>query len=301
MANQAMGKTMGNTACEWVRARLPLRVSVNDDLTERDGEGDDLSPEERQSIEGHLGACPSCRQHRADLERASRALAGAAGSLLVAPDAPSLWPSLELRVQAHDARTRRPWLRAVYRVTDRGLRALADLDGERPLRSAWVRDSLGEVLEGAGLPRRGIPVRDGRRRLPGRGRNAAARSGRSPAWVTRTGVAAASLALLIGLPAIRRQHTDAQSIIRANAEPIPVTQRTPAEKLEAPAPAELANDRDIPPRELAQAEPIPVPQPPPPGREGAPTSRIATPSRLNFDLEHGTPMPPDARDAKPVY
>jgi hypothetical protein len=302
MTNQAMGTTMGNPACEWVRARLPLWVGVNDDLTERNDEGDDLSPEDRQSIEGHLGACPSCREHRADLERAYRVLASAAGSLLVAPDAPSLWPLLERRMEAHDARTRPPWLRAVHRVTDRGLRALTDLDDERPLRSAWMRDSLGEVLEGTGLAPRGTPPRNGLGEPPDRGQEAAAQSGWRPAWVTGAAVAAAILALVIGLPAVHRQHAEAPAIIRDNAAPLAgqVMPSAPAES-EKPALPDLADDRDIPARELAQAEPIPVPQAPTSGREGSPASKTATPSRLNFDLEHGTPMPPDARDAKPVY
>ena len=33
MANRAMGTTMGNPACEWVRARLPLWSGVDDDPT----------------------------------------------------------------------------------------------------------------------------------------------------------------------------------------------------------------------------------------------------------------------------
>jgi Putative zinc-finger len=299
MANQAMGTTMGNPACEWVLARLPLGVGIDDDPTECNGEGDDLSPEDRASIEGHLGACPSCRQHRADLERAYCALAGAAGSLLVAPDAPSLWPSLERRMAAHDARTGPPLLRAMHRVTDRGRRDLTDLDGERPLRSAWLRDSLGGILESAGLSGRGARARHGLDESPDRGEHAAARS----AWITGAGVAAAILALVIALPAVRRQHSDAQSVIRANAEPladdvVPEVTST----AEDPAPLEIADDRaSIPARELAQADPVPVPQAPVPAHEGSPSPKTAPPSRLNFDLEHGTPMPPDARGAKPVY
>ncbi len=303
MANQAMGTTMGNPACEWVRALLPLWVGVNDDPTERNGEGDDLSPEDRRSIEGHLGACLSCRQHRLDLDRAYSALAGAAGSLLIAPDAPSLWPLLERRMEAHDARTRPPWIRAVQRVTDRGLRALTDLDGDRPIRSAWMRDSLGEILEGAGLGRRGTQPRNGPGEPPGRGQGAAAQSGWRPGWVAGAGVAAAILALVIVLPAVRRQHSDAQSVIRANAEPL-ADNRVPEVPgtAEDPATPDITDDRaSIPARELAQAEPIPVPQAPAPAHEGSPASKTAPPSRLNFDLEHGTPMPPDARDAKPVY
>jgi len=302
MANQAMGTTMSNPACEWVRARLPLWVGVNEDPTERNGERDDLSSEDGQSIAEHVGACPCCRQHQTDLERAYRALASAAGSLLVAPDAPSLWPSLESRIAAHDARTLRPWLPARHGAADRGLRTLSDLDGERPIRSAWMRDSLGEILEGAGLARRGTPVREGMGESPDRGPKTAAASGWRPGWITGAGVAAAILALVIALPTVRRQLADAQAVIRDNAQPLADQAQPPvAAEAGTPASLDLADDQDPPTRELAQAEPIPVPQAPAPGHDSSPSSRTATPSRLNFDLEHGTPMPPDARDAKPVY
>jgi hypothetical protein len=177
---------------------------------------------------------------------------------------------------------------------------LIHLDGDRPLRSAWIRDSLGEALEYAGLSRRATQPCNRQAEPTDRGRNASAQPGWRLVWVAGTGVAATILTLVIGLPALRRQHAHAQSIIRANTDPIPV-QPPVAVEAAVPAPPVLADERDIPPRELAQAEPIAVPQPQAPRHEGSPASKAAAPSRWNFDLEHGTPMPPDARDVKPVY
>ena len=294
MTNQAMGTKMGNPTCDWVRAHLPLWVDVRDDLTERNDEGADLRLEDQQSIGGHLRICPSCRDYRASLERSSQALASVAAGLFVEPDTPSLWPSLEQRIAAHDAGLSRPWLRTPRPVSDKRQATLSSLDGDRPLQSAWLRDSLGEILAGSGLSRRESPV------FHDTDANPAAQFGWSPAWLTGSGIAAAILALLFGLPALRRQFADAETIIQANTEPIAISAPV-ATEAEDPAPEELVDDREIPSRELAQADPVPAPPPSAPGHEATPTAKNTTPARWNFDLEHGTPMPPDARDAKPVY
>src|SRR5206468_8655959 len=109
----AMGTTMANPACEWVRARLPLWVGDGDGPTEPGDEGGDLSIEDRRSIDRHLDACPTCREHRIALEQALGALARAAAMLSVPPDTPSLWPTLEPRIEAHDARSDARWSPAV--------------------------------------------------------------------------------------------------------------------------------------------------------------------------------------------
>jgi Putative zinc-finger len=303
MADQLMSTTMGNPECEWVHVRLPLWVSVSDGPTERNGEGGDLSPDDRRSIERHLGSCPACSEHRAGLERALEALGLAAGSLPAAPEAPSLWPALERRIAAHQARNRPRWLRVVHGVSERGLRAWAVFDNERPLRLAWMRDSVGEALNVKGA---------GRSEPRARGREAQRRWVQRRVWVTGTGVAAGLLALAIGLPAAHRQIGSAQSIIQANAQGLPdaVVPPMPIET-EATAMANPANESGVPPSDLAQADPIsvsPIPaaEPaPPPKPATAPTTATTNPSpapfRWNYDLEHGTPMPPYARDAKPVY
>ncbi len=303
MANQPMDTMMGNPECEWVRVRLPLWVSVSDDPSERNDEGGDLSPEDRRSIERHLGSCAACGQHRAGLERALATLGLAAGSLPVAPEVPSLWPTLERRITAHQARNRPRWLRVVHGVSERGLRVWAAFDSERPLRLAWMRDSLGEALNGAGLSEPTARGREARRRWVQR-----------RVWVMGTGVAAALLALVIGLPAAHREFGSAKSIIEANAQSLPGTV-VPSMPVEAEKTAMVnsADEPGVPPGEVAQAEPIPVPQvpaaePAPASKPGtAPATATATanptaaPSRWNYDLEHVTPMPSYARDVKPVY
>jgi len=282
MGNRGMGTTMGNPACEWVRARLPLWVDVSDDPTERNGEGGDLSTEDRRSIERHLRACPSCRQHRTALDQALGALAIAAAALPVPPDDRSLWPMLERRIETYQARTSSRWLRAVHGIADRGIRAWAVLDGERPLRLAWMRDGLREAIAGRERSMTGPRRRTG--------------------LVLGLSVAAAVLALLIGFPAASRQLADAESTIRANATPLAGRVDPPVQpQAEPPAISEPGDDRDIPANQLAQAEPIAAPEPTASGLDGTPASKAGAPPRFGYDLEHGIPMPPDARDSKLVY
>jgi hypothetical protein len=306
-----MGTTMGNPECEWVRVRLPLWVGVREDRTESDDEGGDLSPDDRRSIERHLESCRCCGRHRAGLERALKTLGLVAGSLSSSSEGPSLWPALEQRMTGRPVRHHPRWLRSLHEVGDRGLRAWVDFQGERPLRFAWLRDGLEEALKGGGWAE---PTDRGRE--VGRGRV------RRAARVLGTGVAAAALVLMIGLPGMQRREEAARLTILSNAQPLPgaVTQPVPTGSA-TPAAAAPAADADNAPGELAQADPIPVPAPP--SVEAAPASKIAsttatatpaaaatanatpapppTPSRWNYDLENGTPMPPHARDVKPVY
>ena len=297
---------MANPTCEWVRARLPLRVGDGDDPTESGDDGGDLSAEECRSIDRHLDACSSCRQRQVALKQALGALAGAAAVLPVPPETPSLWPALEQQIAAHDAGIAARWSPAGQGVVTGGLRAWANLDGDRPLRSAWMRDSLREAVERAG--RLGGLVLRGA--WPGTGRPEPA-SGRAgsvrecdwrPGWVVGLSTAAAILAVMIGIPAAHRRAADAESTILANAAPREgwVIPPVPPER-ELSATAEPGADRDLPARQLAQAEPIPVHEPPASGSDGAPASKAATPTRFGYDLDHGIPMPPDVREAKPVY
>ncbi len=298
-----MGTTMGNPECEWVRVHLPLWVGVRDDLIEPNDEAGDLSPEDRRSIEGHLGSCPCCAHHRAGLERALETLSLVASSLPSASEGPSLWPALDRRMMAHQARNRPRWLRPVHGISERGLRAWVDFQGERALRIAWMSDSLGEALKGTGL---GEPR--------ARGREVRRHWMRRSAGIIGTGVAAAVLVLTIGLPEAHRQQGSAQSIISANTQPLAGAVKPPIPvEAETPALTNSADDADPSPSELTQTDPIPVPETP--TTESAPASKTVTatvtaapapapppsPSRWNYDLEHGTPMPPHARDAKPVY
>jgi hypothetical protein len=258
---QGIRSTIGNPC----GAELRRQQCVSDDPTERNGEGGDLSTEDRRSIDGHLQACPSCRQHRTALDQALGALATVAASLPVPPDDRSLWPMLERRIETHKARTSSRWFRAVHGIVDRGLRAWAVLDGERPLRLAWMRDNLREAIAGQGV--------------------FGDRSRRRPGLVLGLSVAAAVLALLIGFPAASRQSADAESTIRATTplagrvDP-PVNPRRSRWRFRTPA--TTATSRE--PVGSGRADPR---RPTPCFRtRGTPASK-AGPPRFGYDLEHG--------------
>jgi hypothetical protein len=299
-----MGTTMANPTCEWVRARLPLRVGAGDDPTELGDEGGDLNVEDGRSLDRHLSSCPSCRRYQVALKQALSVLTGAA--VVVPPETPSLWPALEQQIAAHEARTTARCAPGVPAVVEGGLRAWADLDGDRPLRSAWMCDSLREAMELAGW----YAGRVLRGAWPGAGRSEPAVEGtgpvrephRGPGWIVGLSAAAAILAVLIGIPTTHRRVAEAESTMLANAAPragwvMPPVPPQP----EGPATAEPGSKRDLPAGQLAQAEPIPVHEPPTSGGDGATGSKAAPPTRFGYDLELGAPMPPDARDVKPVY
>ena len=286
-----MSTTMNNPACGWVRGRLPLWTRVGDDASDPSDNGGDLGVEDRRSIEWHLEGCPACRAHRAGLSRAMEALAVASGSLPVASDAPSLWLSLERRIAADHSRVGSRQPRARETAAERQL-ACASLDDERPLRSAWMQDTLGDVLEAAGLRNRS----DGLRQARG-----------SRYWrVVGASLAASVLALAVVLPVSWRQRAGAEAMIRDNAAPVNTVVALPPEpqpEAEDPAESGPEDDRDISASQLAQAEPIhpPAEPTPTPAADAAPSTKPVAPTRFGYDLEHGTPMPPDGRDAKPVY
>jgi hypothetical protein len=288
-----MSTTMNNPACGWVRGRLPLWTGVGDDANDSSDDGGDLSVEDRRSIDRHLKGCLACRAHRARLSRVMDALAAAAGSLPIAPDAPSLWPSLERRIGADPAggelRHSRGWETAAERES-----AWASLDGERPLRSAWIQDTLGEVLDAAGLGTR----------CNGSGKGRGSRT-----WgVVGASLAASVLALLVVLPASWRQRARAEAILRDNAAPVArmvVPTAEPEVEAQNLAKSGPEDDKDVPPAQLAQADPIrppadPTPTPTP-AADAAPSTKAVAPTRFGYDLEHGTLTPPDGRDTKPVY
>jgi hypothetical protein len=293
------GSTMDNSSCEWIRGRLPLSMGVGDELQDPGDDGGDLGLEDRRTIDRHLAECPGCREHRSELAGALGALAAAAGALPVMPDAPSLWPALERRIAARracgdstDARKREPAVGAgpIWTI----------LDDERALQSAWRHDTLREVAEAAGWGTR--PDRSA-----GVGRD---RSGWSSlvavgSWrVVGVSLAASILTLLVVLPVAWRLQGGAEARMLANAAPVAPMVGPPAPgefevaDLDAPAPA---SERDLDDRQLARAEPIRPPADSTPSADAAAGGKLGAASRFGYDLEHGTPMPPDGRDAKPVY
>jgi hypothetical protein len=285
MANRGMGKMMSNPACDWVCARLPLWVGDGADQTERNGEEGDLSAADRQAIERHLGDCPACQRNRTTLDQALGALAIAASQMPVEPQAPSLWPALERRIASHNARMSSRWLRAAGRFADPMTRAWGAIHGERALRQAWTRDSLREALRGR--QQRG------------------SESKRMPGLVLGISLAASLLVMIIEVPALRRQWADAQARIVANAAPLADPDVSPLaseeESLATSDPDEFLDEGANP---LVQTEPVRTSETPVAGLDGtsAPKpSPASPPRRFGYDLEHGTPMPLDAREPKPVY
>jgi hypothetical protein len=234
-----------------------------------------LGIHDHHKIKQHLNICRTCRQHCTTLEHTTGLLASAAAELAIDPEAPSLWPILERRIEAQTHRTSPRWLRMVQNVGDRCARAWMIVNGERPLHRAWLRDSLLETLAhqpwqfGATL---------GLRLLLG------------------VSSAAFLFVVLYAIPVLRRQEATALSVINVNATPLPVPVFP-----EANLPDELAersdSDSNLPADQIVQAEPPRTSDVPSPS-----AGNTAPPKpRLGYDLEHGIPMAPDVRDSKPVY
>jgi hypothetical protein len=289
MANHEMGKMMRNPACDWVRVRLPLWVGdgVDYNPTEQNGEEGDLSATDRQAIERHLGDCACCERYRLDLDQAMGVLAIAATQMPVEPQSPSLWPALERQITSHDARKSSVGLRTASRFAHSLSRAWETLDGERTLGRAWNRDSLREALGG------------GRRRT--------AASNQIPRLILGASLAASLLVAIIEVPVLRRQWADAQAKIVANAAPLadPVVSPQPPEEV----PLDIADSEEVndgAANQVVQTEPArTIETTPVAGLDGTATppkpSTALPPRRFGFDLDHGTPMPSDAREPKPVY
>jgi hypothetical protein len=105
---------------------------------------------------------------------------------------------------------------------------------------------------------------------------------------------------MIGFPVLRRHRADAEFTIRANSEPI-ADYTTPVVRAEVELPPVEDSVREVPASDLVQVEPLTAPEGPTPRVDAAPASKAPAALRFGYDLEHGIPMPPDARDAKPVY
>jgi hypothetical protein len=126
-----------------------------------------------------------------------------------------------------------------------------------------------------------------------------------PGLVLGISLAASLLVAIIEVPALRRQWVDAQSRIVANAAPLEELGGSPLppeeEPLETSDPDEVS---DVGANPFVQTEPAHTSETPVAGLDGASApkpSPTAPPRRFGYDLEHGTPMPPDAREPKPVY
>jgi len=278
-----MGKSMGNRACRWVRARLPLLVrNCEGDHTNADGEAGDLTALDRHQIERHVVGCTSCRRHRATLEQALSALAAAAAQMPVETDAPSLWPGLEYRIAQHTARPRSRWFQAARGLANQWGRTGAMLREGQALRLAWMRDTLGEALAGR--------------------KEQDSESRRRPGLVLGYSAAAAISVALIGLPVMRRQWVQSQSTIVANSAPL-ADQVVPTLPLDEPSPEveDKNGDGEVTTSHLVEADPVRAGEAPRSGTDGTLAPKQSPHSRFGYDLEHGTPIPLDTRESKPVY
>jgi hypothetical protein len=284
MAKQGMGKSMGNRECEWIRPRLPLWVD-NGDGTGRPaahGEGGDLSARELRHIERHLASCATCRQYRASMDQALGALATAATELPVVTETRSLWPMLEQRIASRHASAGSLWPKAARGLADRSVRSWGDLDGVRPLRQAWDQDTVREAMTARNGAKTGSSGMSG--------------------FILKLGAAAAVLVGLIELSIVRQQRKSAQATIYANSGPLaeqPVT--VPTAAVEPLLETSERDHSDIAANQVAELDPPRPAEAPAPRLDAVEAPKSPPNTRFGFDLEHGTPMPPDSREAKPVY
>jgi hypothetical protein len=282
MAEANMSKSMTSRECSWVRARLPLWVDqgVGEEQSEAIGDGRDLSARDSRVITQHLSECAACREHRLDLVQALGALAVAAAQLQVIPEAPSLWPELERRIANPKGSDRGHGPRGMDKAI-RPFGCWSELDGDRPIRRAWTRDTIRELFTS--------------NRLHG------PKSKRTTDLFWRLSIAATIAIGVIQFQILQRQSADAEATIAANRtsleEPI-----APLTTSEEPVPEIVDREiNEVPPNQLAAADPPRPPERPAAAVETVPVPKSSPPTRFGFDLDHGTPMPPDSRETKTVY
>ena len=309
MADNGKGINMSRLSCEWVHQRLPLLVGDADGIS---GEGSDLDAADRNRIERHLMECAPCSEFRVELEQTIAILQLAAQQPAIEPGTPSIWPVLEQQIRYHAEQSCSRWRRLgravcpqmVQNAIDRLDRSWGHLPGELPLRLVWARDSLREWTSGCSLFARsgetfdlGIPLRAVLPRL-GIG----------------LGLGIAAVVVLLAVAMADRQRSHAEGQIAANTTPIPMLEthrgqlREEAGHLatvtvpstDTRVSSSLAQLDSAPPIEA----PVPGQSPPSKAVGTATAAAIMVPTsspRLDFDLEHGTPMPPETRGGKPTY
>jgi hypothetical protein len=306
MADNGKGMIMGRSSCDWVRDWLPLLVDDSDGLA---CEGNDLNAEDRRLIEQHLTECSSCRQHQAGLEKAISVLSIAAADMTTGLRIPSLWPRLEERIQRHQKQSRSRWLRTLRAICPEGIRVTVDrffcgcgqLRSNLPLQLAWTRDSLGDFLAN-----RARPVFSSRRSRPGR-------TFRFLTPQVGFSLAAAGMVLFLLVVVMQRRQTQPEARIAADTAPLSSMQLPLPELPEASEDVVTATSSSTVSRasdslSLASSA-VPA--------AAASMGQIATAKmastittttatatsapRYDFDLEHGTPMPPETRAGKPAY
>ena len=158
----------------------------------------------------------------------------------------------------------------------------ANLDSVRPLRQAWAHDTLRELLAGRNQQKPG--------------------SKQFASLVLKISVAAAVLVTLTGISLSRQQWNNAQ-VDDSRQFSMPLADPVPAPSVADEPPVEIADrdKNDVPANQLADAEPSRPVETAPSAIDAAAVPRPLPHTRFGFDLEHGIPMPPDTREAKPVY
>lgn len=308
MADYGKGTIMGCPSCDWVRDWLPLLVDDGDGLA---CEGNDLNAEHRCRIEQHLVECPSCRQHQAALEKALSILSLAATDMTPGMRMPSLWPELEERIKLHQEHSRSSWLSTLRAICPEGIRITADrfccgctqLHSNLPLQLAWTRDSLGDFLA-----KRLQSLAMSGRACPGENsRSVTARIG--------FGLSLATAGMVLLLLVVLMQHRQIQPEVQITADlaPLPSMQlpltglpESSEDVVTSTSSSTISRASDSPalassavPADAASMGQVATAR-----SASTITTTTATATsapRYDFDLEHGTPMPPETRAAKPAY
>ena len=100
---------------------------------------------------------------------------------------------------------------------------------------------------------------------------------------------------------MRRQSKNPRSATLANSTPLADPVALPAAVDEPLLEVSEHDNDDVPTNQLAEAEPLRPVETPASGLDAAAAPKSSPHTRFGFDLEHGIPMPPDSREAKPVY
>jgi len=308
MAENGKGTIVGRCSCDWVHDWLPLLVDDGDGLA---CSGNDLNAADRHLIKQHLTECPACREHQAALEKALSVLSIAAADMTAGMYTPSLWPRLEERIQRHQKQSRSRWLRTLRVICPAGIRVTADrfccfcgqLRSDLPLRLGWTRDTLGEFLAD-----RARPLFLSKSARPG-----TTFWFRTPRVRFGLHLAAAAMVLCLLVAVLQRRQIQPEARIAADTVPVPSMQFPLAKVPEVSADVVTATLSSTVSR-ASDSPSLASPAVPP---DAASMGQVATEKtastmttttatatsapRYDFDLEHGTPMPPDARAGKPAY
>jgi len=306
MTDNGKGTIMSHPSCELVRPWLPLMVEEEGETIS--AEGFDQGILDRDQIERHLAACPDCRQYRASLRGAVSILAAVAAEMPAEPVLGSLWPELQQRISRQQARPLSTRLRLWRAICPDSIRSTVDrlrglyshLRDELPLQLAWTRDSFHELVDHVIIWRQ-VKLKSASGLLESRLRTRF----HFGFYVAIVGAAALLLVMIA-----QRPETQYEAEIVFKATPIPASQTEPvaspeySEDVVISAPVCTATRvRDA----LALAGPVAPPRASTLGRSiAAQTATTATTSeasapQYDFDLEHGTPMPPETRPGKPAY